>query len=172
MRRLLLRSGNSGEPLEIELDRLDESHHESYAVSIGERHMEVEIERIDDRLGWLRIHGRIVPYRVARSENSIQVWVGGRMHFVEVIERTAQRSADSAVGAAGDITAPMPGTILKIDAKQGEIVQAHETLIVMESMKMEMSLSTPARCRVGKILCEPGELVEMGELLVRLKPAE
>ncbi|KAB2945072.1 MAG: acetyl-CoA carboxylase biotin carboxyl carrier protein subunit, partial [Phycisphaerae bacterium] len=50
---------------------------------------------------------------------------------------------------AVEVKAPMPGTILKILVKPGDVVTAHQPLVVMESMKMEMTLSASGAGRVG-----------------------
>ena len=63
----------------------------------------------------------------------------------------------------------MPGTILKILIDEGETFAAHEPIIIMESMKMEMSLSAPHAGRVTKIECQVDQLVDMGAVLARLE---
>jgi 3-methylcrotonyl-CoA carboxylase alpha subunit len=66
-----------------------------------------------------------------------------------------------------DLTAPMPGTVLKVLVAPGQRFEAHAPLVVMESMKMEMTLSAPHAGRVGMIECRPGQLVAMGAVLMR-----
>ncbi|HWL92986.1 MAG TPA: acetyl-CoA carboxylase biotin carboxyl carrier protein subunit [Phycisphaerae bacterium] len=99
----------------------------------------------------------------------------GRIHSFELVDRSAQRSgAASAQGnLAGDtVIAPMPGTILKIHVAAGDDISTHAPLIVMESMKMEMTLAAPRDGRVRAVSCEAGQLVEMGKLLLTLEPRE
>jgi biotin carboxyl carrier protein len=171
MRKARIRTSEGGDPVDVVIDRADELQHESYLATIGDRHVPVEIETADDRSGWLRVHGRIVPFRALRRDDTIQVWLDGRMHTLHLAERTARRASDAAAaGASSDLTAPMPGTILKVNIEVGATFEAHEPLIVMESMKMEMTLSAPTSGRVTELLCAVGELVEMGELLARLEP--
>ena len=66
----------------------------------------------------------------------------------------------------GDITALMPGKILRIDVAVGDTVTEKQTLAVMESMKMETSLLAPKSGRVAAIHCRAGQVVEMGESLI------
>ena len=63
----------------------------------------------------------------------------------------------------------MPGTILKLVAAPGDVVRAGQALLVMESMKMEMTVEAPQAGRVAEIHCRPGELVPTGARLVRLE---
>lgn len=161
------------EPIEITVDRVDRHAREVYTYRRGERQAEVEVETLAPWSGWLHLQGRIVPYHAARSGDTIEVWVAGRRHRLEIVPLTAQRATATAeVSATNTLTAPMPGTILKIDVQAGESFEAHRSLIVMESMKMEMTLSSPRAGRVKDVLCKVGDLVVMGELLARLEPAD
>ena len=72
----------------------------------------------------------------------------------------------------GGLTAPMPGTILTLPASVGTVVEADAPVVIMESMKMEMTLTAPVRARVDAVHCAPGELVAMNALLVELSPIE
>ena len=64
----------------------------------------------------------------------------------------------------------MPGTILQLKVKAGDTVEANQPLIIMESMKMEMTLSAPYAGWVAAINGQEGQLVDMGTLLVKLEP--
>ncbi len=67
----------------------------------------------------------------------------------------------------GGLTAPMPGRVIAILAKEGEAVARGAPLIVMEAMKMEHTMKAPAAGKVARILCRVGEqIVEGAELLV------
>jgi biotin carboxyl carrier protein len=64
----------------------------------------------------------------------------------------------------------MPGTVRKINVAPGDHFEAHQPLVVMESMKMEMSLSMPHPGTVAQLSCEVGQLVDMGAVLLRVAP--
>ena len=64
----------------------------------------------------------------------------------------------------------MPGTILQIRVKLGETVTEGQPLIIMESMKMEMTLSAPAGGVVKAIHGQEKQLVAMSALLIELTP--
>ena len=57
--------------------------------------------------------------------------------------------ADSAAGGEASLEAPMPGTVVQLRVEAGATVTAGETLVVMESMKMEISIQSP-RDGVGR----------------------
>jgi len=167
VRKLTLTTTTS-EPVEIELERRESEPAGSYLLRIGDRTAEVECESIDDSHGWLRVHGRVVPYHLLRNDRDISVWLHGRIHHVRRVD-PADRAGQDSPQAVEDLTAPMPGTVLKIIVNSGQTFDAHAPLVVMESMKMEMTLSATAAGRVKEITCQEGALVEMGELLVKLE---
>ena len=71
------------------------------------------------------------------------------------------RRADEAGAAThtASLTAPIPGTVLKVNMADGDTFEAHDSLIVLESMKMEM-LHTPSHSWwVDKVRCQVGDLV-------------
>ncbi len=71
----------------------------------------------------------------------------------------------------GALEAPMPGTILAVRVDAGAQVAEGDTLVVMESMKMELSLAAPADGIVANVHVAPGEGVRQGQPLVELEAA-
>jgi acetyl-CoA carboxylase biotin carboxyl carrier protein len=68
-----------------------------------------------------------------------------------------------------DVTAPMTGVVLDVVVGLGAQVQAGDELVIVESMKMEIPVESPAPGRVAEILVEPQQRVEEGDLLLRLE---
>ncbi|VFU09947.1 Urea carboxylase [Methylocella tundrae] len=63
------------------------------------------------------------------------------------------------------IVAPMPGNVWKIEAAAGERVVAGQTLVILESMKMEIAVAAPAGGRLVEISCQAGRPVQNGQRL-------
>jgi acetyl/propionyl-CoA carboxylase alpha subunit len=75
-----------------------------------------------------------------------------------------------AAGEANDeVTAPMPGTVIRVLVSEGQEVEARDTLVVVEAMKMEMPLPAPRAGTVRAIHVTEGETVGRGEVLVELE---
>ena len=72
--------------------------------------------------------------------------------------------------AAGSktVTAPLPGAITKISVKVGDRVSTGDTVLMMEAMKMENSISAEFGGTVKAILCKEGDQVQSGQALVEL----
>jgi acetyl/propionyl-CoA carboxylase alpha subunit len=67
------------------------------------------------------------------------------------------------------VTAPMPGTVLKVLVREGEEVAARQALVVLEAMKMETPLSSPYDATVRRVHVAEGDRVAGGALLVELE---
>jgi acetyl/propionyl-CoA carboxylase alpha subunit len=81
---------------------------------------------------------------------------------------TAAREVAAAAGGS-TLTAPMPGTVIKLLAAPGDRVEARQPLLVLEAMKMETPLLAPYPATVGAVHVAEGDRVAGGELLVELE---
>jgi acetyl-CoA carboxylase biotin carboxyl carrier protein len=67
-----------------------------------------------------------------------------------------------------EIPAHITGTVWKIEVGVGDDVSDGDTVVVLESMKMEMPVETEDDGKVAEIRCEEGQSVQEGEVLVVL----
>ena len=87
------------------------------------------------------------------------------------LRRTA-RSVRKSVKSAPmpvDVCAHITGTVWKIEVKEGDEVAEEQTVVILESMKMEMPVEAPQAGRVAKVEVAEGQAVEEGDVLVRLE---
>jgi biotin carboxyl carrier protein len=81
--------------------------------------------------------------------------------------------APAFVGENGsNITSPMPGKVIKIAVKQGDSVSKGDLLLVVEAMKMENNILSPADAVVDRITVTAGDLVDSFTPLIHLLPSE
>jgi biotin carboxyl carrier protein len=169
MATIKLRPAGGGEAISVNLERADQKPGTSHFALIDNRRQPVELELLGTGEGWLRVGGRVHPFFCHREGDHLQLWLAGRVHAVEIVHDTPQRaSAEAGAPRSEALTAPMPGAVLKVLATPGKCFKAHQPLVIMESMKMELTLSLPHSGRVRKLSCEPGELVDMGAVLVEI----
>ena len=77
-------------------------------------------------------------------------------------------------GAAGGVTelrAPFNGKVVALPVAAGQALTAGDTVVVIESMKLEHSLASPAAATVAELLVAPGQQVSPGQVLARFAPA-
>ena len=103
------------------------------------------------------------------------VWTGGFRLNLTAPPPTAPPDVDAAAhdtrGAAEQsaLTAPMPGTVIRVLAREGEEVQPRQPLVVLEAMKMETPLVSPYEAVVRAVHVAEGDRVTGGQLLVELE---
>ena len=69
---------------------------------------------------------------------------------------------------AVDVCAHITGTVWKIETKVGDSVSEGQTLVILESMKMEMPIESPESGVVAEVVVSEGQAVEEGDVIVRL----
>jgi 3-methylcrotonyl-CoA carboxylase alpha subunit len=77
-------------------------------------------------------------------------------------------SAAHGATAGAHVTAPMPGKIVKVAIRDGESVDEHALLVVLEAMKMEHRIEASAAATVKAVLVKEGQIVASGTPLVEL----
>ena len=67
--------------------------------------------------------------------------------------------------------APFNGKVVALPVAAGQALAAGDTVVVIESMKLEHSLASPAAATVAELLVAPGQQVSPGQVLARFAPA-
>jgi acetyl-CoA carboxylase biotin carboxyl carrier protein len=67
-----------------------------------------------------------------------------------------------------DVTAHITGTVWKIQVAVGDSVEEEQVVAILESMKMEMPVESPASGVVASIVASEGQAVEEGDVLLTL----
>jgi acetyl-CoA carboxylase biotin carboxyl carrier protein len=68
-----------------------------------------------------------------------------------------------------EVEAHITGTVWKIEVKVGDAVDEGDTVVILESMKMEMPVEAEDAGKVTEILCEEGQAVNEGDPLLVLE---
>jgi len=83
-------------------------------------------------------------------------------------KRSAGKKGAAAV--SGDsLTAPMQGTIVKVAAAEGDVVEAGQTIVVLEAMKIEQPLTAHKAGTVTSLSAEVGAVVTSGSVICEIK---
>jgi acetyl-CoA/propionyl-CoA carboxylase, biotin carboxylase, biotin carboxyl carrier protein len=119
---------------------------------------------------------RTVPVEVDGKRFRVKVWLpDAPVAAAPVAGGGAKRApkpkaaTSTGSGGTGTITAPMQGTIVKVLVNAGDSVQAGQSLLVLEAMKMENTISAEKDGTVTEVKVSAGETVSTGTVLVVLQ---
>ena len=127
-----------------------------YKVTLNNRVYEVEVEAGKAML--------LDEYEVAAP--AAPAPVAAAPVAAPVAAPAAAPAAPAAVAAGEAVTAPMPGTILKVNVAQGQAVKEGDLLCVLEAMKMENEIYAPKSGSVAQVATSKGASVNTGDVLV------
>jgi biotin carboxyl carrier protein len=159
-----------------------------YDVTIDGRDHRLELERAE--AGWrCRLDGREIQmdavlarrdvlsvliagkaYEIKREHTSahIHLWVGSVRYLAELRD---PRSLRSRKGAALDekgprkLLAPMPGKVVRVLIGEEQAVEAGQSILVVEAMKMQNEIRSPKKGTVQRIVAAEGANVNAGDVL-------
>ena len=77
-------------------------------------------------------------------------------------------AAAPAAGGAGDVVAPMPGTVLKVNVNNGDTVASGDVILILEAMKMENEIVAPCAGKVT-LNVKAGETVDTDAVLASVQ---
>jgi biotin carboxyl carrier protein len=151
------------------------SEGEKYMIDFGDGPQPVDARPISENCLSLLVDGRSYKVYIAANEKKRYLHIDGHHFCLEEVEETA-RSGYAKGGAvtSGEqsLSAPMPGTVVKIQVNEGDEVERNQSLVIVESMKMENALRSPIDGVVKKIHYADGDLVDAGVPLVEIAPLE
>lgn len=119
-----------------------------FVVKIGEKTFPVEVEEVQEAPE---------PTQVTRPAIAEARAVPG-----EPVKGPAQRVE----AIAGAVRAPLPGKVLSIKCKAGDSINAGDTVLILESMKMENAIMAPKSGRVKEVAVTEGATVALGDVLL------
>jgi acetyl-CoA/propionyl-CoA carboxylase biotin carboxyl carrier protein len=137
--------------------RIDEGILEWDSVRTAIRAVELEPGRLQ-----VTARGICRQYAVALTDS--EVWVA--RDGLQLHAQVEQPRREGASSAEGSLAAPMPGTVLAIHVANGDQVREGDLLMVVESMKMELSITAPSDGVVDELGLRAGDRVTQGQTLL------
>ena len=112
-----------------------------------------------------RVDGRNERLHAVAHGDAIHVQMRGRVFRLERVD--AARSAAGAGNAeAGKVVAPMPGVLVALQVELGRTVRPGEALLVIESMKLQMTIAAATAGIVAELPVAVGQTFQRGAVLV------
>jgi 3-methylcrotonyl-CoA carboxylase alpha subunit len=106
-----------------------------------------------------------VAWTVASGETR-WVFLDGHVFDLEVQAEGRRRRTGA---AHGSLSAPMPASVVRVDASPGDVVRRGDTLVILEAMKMELPVRAPVDGTVTAVHCKAGDLVQPGVPLIEIE---
>lgn len=136
-----------------------------YTVTIQGKSYVVEIEDINARPVIAYVEG--IRFEVIPETNH-----AGSRGQPEVRKETQEvksigKPEAGAHPNARELTAPLPGTIVEVFVRQGDIIEAGQVLLVIEAMKMKNSIRSTRTGKIAEVLVEANQTVTHKQALVR-----
>ncbi|HEV7875031.1 MAG TPA: biotin/lipoyl-containing protein, partial [Nocardioides sp.] len=129
-----------------------------YRVELDDRQVDVAVDRLS------ALESRLT---VGEERFSVVASHAATSHLIEVDGVTHRITRDE----EGVVRAPAPAVVVAVRAGVGEDVEAGQTVVVLESMKMETAVRAPVTGRVREVLAVVNAQVDAGAALMRVEPA-
>jgi biotin carboxyl carrier protein len=143
---------------------------QTYELHVAEQVIPVALERTQDGGELLRVGAAASPVLIATDGDFVHVHLDGVTYTIRYVD-PVRRYASHAGGSADDIAeAPMPGVVMAVHVKEGEHVAAGDTLMVIESMKLETAIKAWREGSVAAVHVGVGQAFQRGAPLLSLAP--
>jgi acetyl/propionyl-CoA carboxylase alpha subunit len=137
-----------------------------YLVVLAGRLLALDHAPLGDHFASLLVDGHSHEFGFEKVPEGFRIHLADGA-FTVGIGDSAGGPASASQHAAGPqrISSPMPGRVVQVLVQPGDLVQAGQSLVVIEAMKMENELRTPRAGQVREIVVREGEAVEAGALV-------
>ncbi|MCQ9617885.1 acetyl/propionyl/methylcrotonyl-CoA carboxylase subunit alpha [Paenalcaligenes niemegkensis] len=154
---------------------------QSYPVTL--HHQDGRWQCEDRPLQWqthLTTYGYLIHLQLAQHLLNARVYVDHHQYHFELLDKHYELTFDDPVQQShhhretetGSLTAPMPGKVLSIAIKAGDVVKSGQILLILEAMKMEHAIQSPHEGRVAELFYSVGDQVDEGAELLALEQTE
>jgi biotin carboxyl carrier protein len=162
-----------------------------YKVDVTEQRSSWKISFQEDGKEWR--HYDISKRDYKQAEQYISFLFGGKSYLIDVIGQDTEYTVftrnsfraikifndemllheslkkGGALGSGQELKSGMPGKIIEIFVKEGDIVKANKPLMIMEAMKMENEMRASRDVKIKEIKVKQGDSVESGAVLIKFE---
>lgn len=142
-----------------------------FKFKIGGTDYAATVEELEGGKLQVNLNGKAFEVEMPQSERKVQrpAAPAAAPKAAAPVAKAAPAPAAPAASAGGrPVNAPLPGVVIKINAKVGDKVSTGDTILVLEAMKMENNITADSNGTIKAILCKEGDQVQSGQALVEL----
>ncbi len=139
----------------------------TYVLHVGERAVAVALSADSENL---RVGDETLPVLVAADGDLVHIHIDGASHTVRYVDPVRRYGAHAGASADDTAEAPMPGVVIAVHVGEGQRVAPGETLLVIESMKLETAVTAWRAGDVAAVHVAVGQAFQRGAPLLTLAP--
>ncbi|GAB4296768.1 MAG: biotin/lipoyl-binding protein [Ignavibacteriaceae bacterium] len=141
-----------------------------YKFKIQGNDYDVEILNLEDSIAEIEVNGSVYKVEIQQEPKTVKT--------PKLIRKQVEPQAGADITktskpgekkGTGLIKAPLPGTIIEVNVKEGDIVKTGDRLLVMEAMKMENNINSDKNGKIVSVKIKAGDSVLEGDVLVEIE---
>ncbi len=142
-------------------------------ISRRRKSHQVKIENLGNNHYAILVDNRSLVVEAEPSKKSVRVTIDHVEYDIPILNQRQKIESEifggsEAEDVSGEIRAPMPGLILRVEVEPGQPIEAGQPLLVMEAMKMENEIRAPENGTVSEVLVKSQQAVEKDDVLVKM----
>ena len=158
----------NNEQFEVEIDK-------DGKIKVNGEAREVDFLQLSPSLYSVIMDNNSLQVVIDQEQNNYSVMISGKLYEGQVLDERALMMAQrkgGLGGTSGEINSPMPGLVVKVVVEVGQRVEAGQTVVILESMKMQNELKSPIAGTVETVKVDAGQSVDKNALLAIITPDE
>jgi len=141
-------------------------------ASINNNSVNYQFEKVDDNLSYIWIDGIKHKAYSATDKKGVFIWIDGYSFKFDFVDDDREESIDNENLNRQEVTAPMPGSIVKIMVEENQEIGEATPLLIVEAMKMETTLYSQISGYIKEINCNEKEQVDSDKILIVIEKKE
>lgn len=143
-----------------------------YKFTINGNEYETEILSIEDNVAEIEVNGSLYKVELTteiKTQKTPKLVRQRAVPSTDVHPSVAKTSSPSAPKGSGTIKSPLPGTILEVFVKEGDVVKRGDKVLMLEAMKMENNIEADKDGKIVSIHKQKGDAVMEGDILITIE---
>lgn len=140
-----------------------------FKFTINGNEYEVDVQNIEENIATVEVNGttyEVTLDKEMKQRKTPKIVQAKPIPTTDVTPATAKTANPNAPKGGGTIKSPLPGTILDIYVKVGDVVKLGQHLIMLEAMKMENNIDADKEGKISEIKVHRGDNVMEGDVLI------
>ena len=141
-------------------------------INVDSRALDVGIKWKDNHQAELTMNGKLLTAYVAQDGDALFVQLDDGVAWRLDIADEFSEAADKITNDGSSLRAPMPGVVVEVFVEEGSLVSEGDTVMLIESMKLQTELKAPTSGQVKSVSAGAGDSFDKGLVLVDIDTNE